>query len=418
MKVRVLEAGVELIEQPFAKVLQLSSGLISEATEARVHVRVEAEGKQAIGRGSIYLGELWSWPDFSLTRVERDAALRALTQAIAGKLPEWCGEPAHPLELGLRLHHRACEAPGPPVLAQAMCASPFDAAIHDGAGQALGRSAFSFYDEDGPIPSADALFARGGAMRAVRGILREPVEEMDAWWVVSAKDDLANEVEPYVREQGFRCFKLKILGKDAAADAARTAEVYRALRAYGVEEPVLSVDSNEANPDAGSVLEYLERLESIEPRAYAALLYLEQPTHRDIRRHAHDWRKVRERKPVFLDEGLTGFDVLPLAQEQGWSGLALKTCKGHSFTLVAAAWALEKGLLLSLQDLGNPGYAAIHSFAVAAHLPTINGVEINSPQYTPAANAPWLPRLAGLLEPRGGKHRLGMRELRGLGSNL
>jgi hypothetical protein len=75
-------------------------------------------------------------------------------------------------------------------------------------------------------------------------------------------------------------------------------------------------------------------------------------------------------------------------------------------------------MILSLQDLTNPGLSAIHAALFAAHVPTINGVELNSPQFTPAANAPWLPRLAGLLEPRDGMHRLGDGPIIGLGSNL
>jgi hypothetical protein len=106
------------------------------------------------------------------------------------------------------------------------------------------------------------------------------------------------------------------------------------------------------------------------------------------------------------------------AVHQGWSGFALKTCKGHSFVLVAAAWARERGLKLALQDLTNPGLAAIHSALFAAHVPTCNGVEINSPQFTPAANAPWLPCLSGLFEPKKGVHHLAMTKPPGLGSAL
>ena len=104
--------------------------------------------------------------------------------------------------------------------------------------------------------------------------------------------------------------------------------------------------------------------------------------------------------------------------EQGWSSLALKTCKGHSFALVAAAWAREHWMMLSLRDLTNPGLAAIHAFLFAAHVPMFNGVELNSPQFTPAANAPWIPRLAGLFEPANDTHRLPTRGVIGLGSQL
>jgi hypothetical protein len=109
---------------------------------------------------------------------------------------------------------------------------------------------------------------------------------------------------------------------------------------------------------------------------------------------------------------------MEIAAQQGWSGFALKTCKGHSFSLVAAAWARRRGMLLALQDLTNPGLAAIHAFLFAAHLPVINGVELNSMQFTPAANAGWLPRLASLFEPRDGMHRLPDTAPPGLGSTL
>jgi hypothetical protein len=119
---------------------------------------------------------------------------------------------------------------------------------------------------------------------------------------------------------------------------------------------------------------------------------------------------------VLLDEGLTSLELLETAVAQGWSGLALKTCKGHSFALVAAAWAREHGLSLALQDLTNPGLAAIHAVLFAAHIPMQNGIELNSPQFTPAANAAYLPHLSGLFEPREGLHRLPPPVPDGLGS--
>jgi hypothetical protein len=121
---------------------------------------------------------------------------------------------------------------------------------------------------------------------------------------------------------------------------------------------------------------------------------------------------------VLLDEGLTELHLLGEAHRQGYSGFALKTCKGHSMLLVAAAWALRHGILLSLQDLTNPGLALIHAALVGSRLPTINGVELNSPQFTPAANQEFAARLPQLFEPRGGVHRLPERIPFGLGSNL
>ena len=119
-----------------------------------------------------------------------------------------------------------------------------------------------------------------------------------------------------------------------------------------------------------------------------------------------------------IDEGLTNLDVLQEARRQGYGGLALKTCKGHSMLLVCAAWAHQHGMPVSLQDLTNPGISLIHAALVGAHLPTINGAELNSPQFTPSANQEYASRLPELFEPRGGVHRLPREMPVGLGSTL
>jgi L-alanine-DL-glutamate epimerase-like enolase superfamily enzyme len=305
----------------------------------------------------------------------------------------------------------------PSRLARILCASPFDAAIHDAAGIALGISSFSFYDAPAPVPIADPHFPGSGACAAIRECLRPPARELNAWWVVGKDDSFEDEVGPAVR-RGYRGFKLKIMGRDPAADARRIAEVHRAVVRLGASDPRLVADSNEANPDAASVRDMLERLRSMDAGAYGALDYLEQPTARDIVAHRHDWREVSRLKPVMLDEGLTGLDLLEEARSQGWGGLALKTCKGHSFSLACAAWAKRCGMRVSIQDLTNPGLALLHAALFAAHVPTCNGVELNSPQYTPAANAAWLPRLPDLFEPKGGLHRIPDPIPPGLGSSL
>ena len=427
MQTSILSADIAFTRQPFRKPLQISSGVISDITQADVCVTVRIGDATASGRGSIYLSDLWAWPEPALSHETRDAALREYSRGLCADLKELCGAPSHPLEMGLRLHEALHERPCEyshegrsyriPLLARAMCASPFDAALHDAAGHALNCSAFDFYDADFPIPAADRFF-QNGAIHAIRRALKTPRHELPAWLLVGAADDLERDVAPWLRERGYGCFKLKILARDNAADVARVAEVFRFARAASTRVPRLCVDSNEAHPDAAAALDFLQRLQRADADAFAALEYLEQPTGRDITRHAFDWREVSVLKPVLLDEGLTSLELLPLAAQQGWSGLALKTCKGHSFALTAAAWARERGLLLTMQDLTNPGLAAIHSALLAARLETLNGVELNSPQYTPTANAPWLPRLHELLEPRDGFHRLPSEAPFGLGSRL
>jgi L-alanine-DL-glutamate epimerase-like enolase superfamily enzyme len=418
MQTEILTARVEFIEQPFLTPLIISSGAITVITEARATVTVRVDGKEATGRGSIYLSDLWAWPDPNLTHKQRDADLRRLCEDIAEHLYSYCGgKPAHPLELGLRLHENVCREKTPPTLARAMCASPFDAAVHDATGIALNKSAFDLYEDDVKFSSADSYFRNNDACAAIRAVISKPKRELKAWYL-TIKNDFTEQLRPWVQDRGYRCFKIKILGKDNDYDVARTVEVYRIVKKLGAKKIELSVDTNEANPDAESVLDYLKRLQQADAEAYQAFQYFEQPTGRDITVHKFDWHEVAKLKPIMLDEGLTSLELMAEAKHQGWSGFALKTCKGHSFALTTAAWARQNGLLLSLQDLTNPGYSMIHAALFAAHVHTMNDVEMNSPQFTPAANEFFLPRFPGLFDPHDGVHALSNNHPIGLGSIL
>ncbi len=418
----ILDAEVSFHRQRLASPLRLSSGVIEELTQATVAITGEADGRRATGRGTVYLSDLWAWPDAALSHEERDAALRQLCEWLAVEIPKsFRNVPEHPLELGLRLHQLACHKiamnPNPPELARAMCASPFDAAIHDAAGQALSVSAFGFYKEHAELPSADKHFAGLGASRAIAGIIQPPRVELPAWYVVGIEEPVDTTLVPAIKARGYWCFKLKLSGRDNHADVARTVEVYRTAKSMGLPQVRLTVDTNEANSSVESVLDYLEQLEAADRDAFAAVEYVEQPTSRDICNRPFDWRPVAKRKPVLLDEGLTDLDMLEEARRQSYSGVALKTCKGHSMLLACAAWARQKGMLISLQDLTNPGISLIHAALVGAHLPTMNGAELNSPQFTPDANREFTARLPDLFEPRNGVHRLPTIPI-GLGSSL
>ncbi len=419
MNTRILDAEVSFCEQPFTSPLLLSSGAVTALTQAKAAVTVEIAGRRARGVGATYLSDLWAWPDPSRPHAQRDAVLRAFCRTLADRLPDWCGgAPAHPLELGLHLHERIARHNHPaPILARLMAASPFDAAIHDAAGQVLNRSAFAFYGKNVPIPTADRFF-RTGTVRAIRALLRQrPKHRLLAWYVAGVKET-PDTLAPWVRERGYRCFKVKIMGRDPEADAAQTAALFRMVLRLGARHVRLTADANEASPSARHVLDFFHHLQRRDAAAFDALLYAEQPTSREIEPCAFDWHEIVRLKPVLLDEGLTSLERMILARNQGWSGFALKTCKGHSFALTAAAWAHENGLLISLQDLTNPGFALLHAALFAAHVPTLNDAELNSPQFTPTANEPFRKQLPGLFDPRGGFHRLPNPSPPGLGSRL
>ena len=177
-------------------------------------------------------------------------------------------------------------------------------------GLAVGRSALALYDDRVPIPTADGYFPKTGACRAISVALQPLKTELPAWYIVGRNDDLQRSLIPAVRKHGYRCFKLKTTGSDNSFDIARTIEVYRTAVDVGASRPRLSIDSNEGNSSAESVLEFLGGLKFADTEAYAAVEYLEQPTDRDIRSTPFDWRAVARKKPVLLDEGLTDLTLL------------------------------------------------------------------------------------------------------------
>ena len=115
--------------------------------------------------------------------------------------------------------------------------------------------------------------------------------------------------------------------------------------------------------------------------------YIEQPTHRDLKKHPENkMHKAAAIKPVVIDESLVDLESLQLAREQGYSGVALKACKGHTEALLMGAAAQKYGMFLCVQDLSCPGYSFLHSASIAARIPTIAAIEGNSRQYCPAGN--------------------------------
>ena len=138
------------------------------------------------------------------------------------------------------------------------------------------------------------------------------------------------------------------------------------------------------------VLDFLARVGEQSPAAHKRLQYIEQPTHRDLRAHRENrMHKAARIKPVVIDEALVDFESLLLSREQGYSGVALKACKGHSEALLMGAAAQKFGMFLCVQDLTCPGYSFLHSASLSAQIPTVAAIEGNARQYCPAGNLGW-----------------------------
>ncbi|MFN9246949.1 MAG: enolase C-terminal domain-like protein, partial [Planctomycetota bacterium] len=144
------------------------------------------------------------------------------------------------------------------------------------------------------------------------------------------------------------------------------------------------------------------------------IAYIEQPTARDLAANRHQVvRAASAILPVVIDESLVDLESLLLARELGYTGVALKACKGQSQSLILAAAARSLGMTLCVQDLTCPAASLIHSAGLAAHVRGVLAIEANSRQYCPAANRGWNERFPGIFTIRGGVMPTG--QLTGLG---
>ena len=117
-----------------------------------------------------------------------------------------------------------------------------------------------------------------------------------------------------------------------------------------------SLDFNEGCPNVAYLLDFLHRVRDATPDGFARILYIEQPTVRDLQRdRANVMHEAARLCPIVVDESLTDLESLLLAREMGYTGVALKACKGQSQALLMAAAAQKHGMFLCVQDLTCPG---------------------------------------------------------------
>jgi L-alanine-DL-glutamate epimerase-like enolase superfamily enzyme len=261
--------------------------------------------------------------------------------------------------------------------------------------------------------------------------LREPKPRMPLYHLVGALDplvdaDVATRVgdglpetlQEWIRYNGLTHLKIKLAGDDLAWDVARVAAVENAAApvqaSRGCPAWNYSLDFNEKCANVEYVLDFLAKLAEASPQALARVQYIEQPTHRDLRANPENrMHRAAQIKPVVIDESLIDYESLLLAREQGYSGVALKACKGHSEALLMGAAAQKFGLFLCVQDLTCVGASLLHSASLAARIPTIAAIEANGRQYCPAGNRGWEDRFPDMFHFTDGT--VGTHELNGPG---
>lgn len=400
--------------------------VVDRVTLLNVRCRVRTrDGKSAWGFGSMTMGNMWAFPSRTMPYEKTLGAMKALAQRIAGITGD-CREVGHPLDLALVLepaHLKAAEDVSHalaldemiPKLCTLVVASPFDAAIHDAFGKVHGRNVYATYGDD-LLPHDLSRYLGAGfkGLRLDRYLPARPLDKIPLFHSVGGLDPLeAKDVErpladglpetlpEWIERDGLLRIKIKLSGEDLAWDVERTLRIDKVAAETqarrNVKDWAYCLDFNERCPNVDYVLECLRKVREGARAGFERILYVEQPTARDLAANGgnrmHEAARLR---PVVIDESLTDLESLLLGREMGYNGVALKACKGQSQAMLMAAAAQRFGMFLCVQDLTCPGASLIHSVGISAHVPAVAGIEANARQYVPAANKPWEGRFPGI----------------------
>jgi L-alanine-DL-glutamate epimerase-like enolase superfamily enzyme len=319
-----------------------------------------------------------------------------------------------------------------PRLAALVVASPFDASLHDAFGKLHSANCYHTYGPDFLPYDLDRWLGPDFAgLSLARFVRREPPPFMPVYHLVGAIDplDSADVSHPvgdglpealgeWIERDGLTHLKIKLNGDDLDWDVGRILAVDRVATEARAGAPWrYSLDFNERCSDVGYLLDLLGNVREHRSAAWDRIQYIEQPTARDLKaKPANVMHAAARLKPVVIDESLVDLESLLLAREMGYTGVALKACKGQSQSLLMAAAVQTFGMFICVQDLTCPGASLIQSAGLAAHIPGVGAIEANARQYCPSANAPWETLHPGIFRIADGTMRTGDLTRVGLGA--
>lgn len=419
--VRLLSVETKTEQFPYRSPIKFGGRVVTDVTLVHTIVEVETRGgKRGRGYGSMPMGNVWAWPG-TVPAADTERALVEFATRINRRANE-LKETAHPLDLTHLLSQQyeplAAEvvrdlklAEPMPKLAQMVAASSLEAAIHDAQGRTLGANSYDllgpeFVDRD--LSHYLTPDFRGEFLD--RYTLRTPKARMPLYHLVGAldpltdadvtnrlEDGLPNTLGEWIAHNGLTHFKIKLNGDDLRWDVERVVaceQVAVAAQAVrGCQMWNYSLDFNEKCANVQYILDFLAQVQERSPTAFDRVQYIEQPTHRNLRAHPENKMHAAAKiKPVVIDESLVDLDSFFLCREQGYSGIALKACKGQTEALLMGAAAQKFNMFLCVQDLTCVGASFLHSASLSARIPTIAAIESNGRQYCPKANDGWRDR--------------------------
>lgn len=444
-EIRIKEVTFGYEEFPCRTPLKFGGHVVERLTVLNVHCTISGGGRTAKGFGSMPLGNTWSFPSAKLSYTQTLDAMKALAVRIA-KITGAYGGSGHPCDINMALEpeyiRAAAEASNElelaepiPKLCTLVTASPFDAAIHDAYGKLHGRSTYSTYDEDFMRHDlAHYLLPEFKGDYLSKYLLANPKPAMPMYHLVGAldpiteadvqhrlNDGLPQTLPEWIDYNGLTHFKIKLNGDDLKWDVERVVAIDRTVfetqHKRGVTRWVYSADFNEKCANVDYLIAWMQQVKERTPEGFARLQYIEQPTARDLKTHRENvMHQAAKLRPVVIDESLTDLESLLLAREMGYTGVALKACKGQTQSLLMAAAAQKYKMFLCVQDLTCPGASLVHSAGLAAHVPGVAAIEANAREYLPAANRGWEKKKPGIFIVKDGMMRTGELTGPGLGA--
>ena len=416
--IRLVEVSSETEQFNYRTPIKFGGRVVDDVVLLHVTAAVETrDGRRGKGFGSMPVGNIWAWPSSTTGADQSLEAMTVLGKNLASGANDYKGM-GHPLEITHDLAagyqsaaDRVTDEMGietMPKLAQLVSASPLEAAIHDAYGKTLGENSYNLLSSDfANRDIASYLVDEFAGEYLDQYTSRQPKPKMPLYHLIGALDpltdgDIENRVNDglpetlpeWIAADGLTHMKIKLNGDNLDWDVERVVSIERvaseAQAARGCTDWYYSADFNEKCANVQYVLDFLAKIRERAPKAMDRLQYIEQPTHRDLKANPdnrmHEAAKI---KPVVIDESLVDFECLMLSRELGYSGVALKACKGHTEALLMGAAAQKYGMFLCVQDLTCPGASFLHSASLSARIPTVAAIEGNGRQYCPAANAGW-----------------------------
>jgi L-alanine-DL-glutamate epimerase-like enolase superfamily enzyme len=442
--IRIEDVSFEFEDFHYRTPMKFGGNVVDRVTLLNVHCTIRAgDGRISRGFGSMTLGNVWSFPQLSY-----DTSLNAMKTLAAriAAITRNAGVARHPIDMNIALEPEYLQAAAEvsrdlklslpiPKLCTLVTFSPFDAAVHDAYGKLHGVSCYETY---GPqyLPRDLSAYLnhefRGEFLD--RYISRKPKAQMPLYHLVGAVDPvtagdvrqrvgdgLPENLAEWIRYNGVTHIKIKLNGSDLSWDVDRVVAVDRVTsetqRLRQVAEWHYSLDFNEKCPNVDYLLAFLHQLRERAEEGFGRIQYVEQPTKRDLKEdQANVMHRAAKLIPIVIDESLVDLESLELARAMGYSGVALKACKGQSQVLLMAAAAQKHKMFLCVQDLTCPGASLIHSAGLAAHVPGVAAIEANARQYVPVANRPWEDKFPGIFKIRDGMMQTGSLTGPGLGA--